>query len=823
MGVGLLSSAVLAYEVLLTRLFSIVLWHHFAYMVISLALLGYGASGSALTLCRGAVEKRFRVVFVGAAALFGVTSVGAFAVGQRLSFNPFELLWAPAQPARLLLLYAILAVPFFFAATAIGAALSVCRGGVSALYAADLCGAGAGSLVAIALLTVASPHRALALIGAGGVLAAVVAARELGRARAAPTVVLAAVALAVALAPASWIAPRPSQYKALSQALRVSGAEVVAERSGPLGLVTAVANHKIPFRQAPGMSLATAIEPPEQIALFTDGEGPTVVTRSDLREPLPEYLAYLTSAMPYAVLKPRSVLVLGAGGGSDVLQALRLGARGVDAVELNRHVVELVSGELAGFSGQLYGRRDVTISVAEARGFVAASSKRYDLIQVSLLDSFAVAGGGLYALHESYLYTVEAFELYLQHLTPGGGLAITRWLSLPPRDTLKLANTAIQALARCGLPAPARHLLVIRGWQTTTILVLARPATSDQIARLKTFCAERYFDLAYYPGIALAEANRFNVLDTPVYFEALQELTVSAHRREVFLQRYKFFVAPATDDRPYFFRFLGLRALPELFALRARGGMAMLEWGYLVLLGTLAQALLLSVALILLPLLALRRRAPERCDERRDGVTGAADALRPSCPTRGLRARSLGYFAALGAAFLSLEIAFMQKLILFLSHPLHATAVVLTGFLVFAGIGSACSRRWSGGHAVAMAAAGISALTAVYAFALPAAFSRLLALPEAGRIAVTFAVLAPLAFLMGIPFPKGLEALQRLRPALVPWAWGVNGCASVVTAAGSTLVAIHAGHRAVMLGAAILYGIAAALYPGRGQTSGGGA
>ncbi len=438
------------------------------------------------------------------------------------------------------------------------------------------------------------------------------------------------------------------------------------------------------------------------------------------------------------------------------------------------------------------------IHVGEARGFVASRGDRYDLIQVALLDAFGASSAGLYALSESYLYTVEALQEYLRHLEPGGMLAITRWVNLPPRDILKLFATAVVALESSG-GRPAEQLALIRGWRTATLVVKNGALTAADIAALREFCRARSFDVAYFPGVAAAETDRYNVLGRPEFHDGA--LALLGGDRAAFVERYKFSIAPATDDRPYFFHFFKWRTLPELLALKERGGLPLLEWGYPVLIATLVQAVAASVVLILLPLGVLARRTDE----------GAAPALSA--------VRVAAYFLSIGFAFMFVEIAFIQKFLLLLAHPLYAVAVVLCSFLLFAGLGSRRSGRpgidagSSPRRTLFGAVAAIGALSLLYLWLLPPLFRQLMPLPDALKILFSIALIAPLAFAMGMPFPLGLARTAGRAASLVPWAWGVNGCASVVAAILATMLAIHVGFAVVVVLAVLLYALAAAVFP----------
>lgn len=792
LSLALLSAAALGYEILLTRLFAIIQWHHFAYMIISLALLGYGASGSVVFLAQRRLLKHFKLIYPLCLAAFGISALGCYLLAQLIPFHPDELLWAPWQMARLLLIYLLLALPFFFAATAIALTLTRHRDAVSQLYAMDLLGAGVGSLGVIGLLFAAQPITALQWIAALGPLAAFISCYELTTRPRVTAAAMLALGLALFVLPGSWLHLAVSPYKALAQALNISGTRVVTERSSPLGLLTVVDSPLVPWRHAPGLSIHATQAPPPQLALFTDADAMTALTKQVDDISRLDYLDQMTSALPYHLQQPQRVLVLGAGGGAEVLQARYHAANSIDAVELNPQIIDLAEHEFGAFTGRLYSQPGVHVHLDEARGFVAASRERWDLIQLALLDSFAASSAGLYALSENYLYTTEAIREYLAHLNPGGLLAITRWVKLPPRDTLKLLATAVAVLEAAGVEDPGQRLVLIRGWQTSTLLIKNGSYQAEELAALRTFCVSRGFDPGYYPGMGRDEANRYNILRESYFFDAAQALL--GGRGADFLERYKFDLTPASDDRPYFFHFFKWRLLPELVQLRGKGGLNLLESGYLVLVTTLLQALAASLILILLPLWIARRQ-------------------RQPVSARHSRLPVLLYFSAIGIGFLFLEIAFIQRFILFLHHPLYAIAVVLTAFLLFAGLGSAYSRRLAAAGryraGVSWSVAGIVVCGLIYPPALGPLFGALVGLAMPAKIVVSMLLIAPLAFCMGMPFPLALAALGRYAPSLIPWAWGVNGCASVVSAALATLLAIHIGFSAVLLIALGLYLVAA--------------
>ena len=786
----LVSAAAIGYEILLMRVLSIVQWHHFAYMIISLALLGYGASGTFIALSRSYLEPRFETAFATSALLFSIAMIVCFIVAQRVPFNALEIVWDRGQFLNLTIVYLVFFVPFFFAACCIGLAFT-CRGeDASRIYFFDLFGAGLGAMLIIALLFAVSPQMALVLLVllplAGSVLVATTLASRLPLGIAQLTW-LALLALGI---PQTQLDLRISEYKGLSQALQVIDSRVLGQASSPLGLITVVDSPTVPVRHAPGLSFNTRHIPPEQLAVFTDADGMSAITRYDGDPGSVAYLGDLTAALPFSLLEKPAVLILGAGTGNDVLLSLYHGASRVDAVELNPQMTELVAQTHADFAGHIYDDPRVTVHTDEARGFVARSGGRYDLIQIGLLDSFGASGAGVQALNESYIYTVEALREYLADLGPGGLLAITRWIKMPPRDSVKLLATAIEALRQSGVSEPGRRIAMIRSWNTSTLLVRNGDFTASGIERIREFARSRSFDTAYFPGMRAEEANRFNKLEEPYVHNAA--IALLGDGAGDFYERYKFYVEPATDNRPYFFHFFRWQTLPEVMALRRAGGAGLIEWGYLVLVATFVQAAVLGLVLILLPLSLVKHAWP--------AGTG----------------RQFGfYFLLLGLAFLFVEMAFIQKFILFLSNPLYSVAVVLSGFLLFAGLGSASSERfamrlpWPGVSPVTVAVAGIAALSLAYLLLLPAIFAQLIGLSDPAKIVTSLVLIAPLAFFMGMPFPLGLKRLSASAPGFVPWAWGINGSASVVSAVLATLLAIEFGFQLVIVLALVFYALAA--------------
>jgi spermidine synthase len=784
LSVATLSAGVLANEILLTRLFAIIHSYHFASMMISLALLGFGMSGTCLALGRRWLMPRFGVAYLANALLFGVLAIAAPLLARSLPFNVEELLWNPVEPLWLLLTYLVLTLPFLCAANAIGLALIVYRANAGRIYAADLAGAGLGSAVLLGLLYLVPPESALRVVAGSGLAAALLAASVLAASAIRWQIAsLAGIGLLILL-PGEWLRIEPGPYKPLSQALQVQGTRLIAERSSPMGRISVVESARVPLRHAPGLSLHSTAEPPTQLGIFTDGDNMDAITAATADPQRLEFLEQTTAALAYSIASPQSVLIVGAGGGLEILRALRFRATHIDAIEINAQHWQLLREDFRDYSGRLLEQPGVAAHVGDVRGFVSASHRHYDLIQLSLAGS-AGAGGGLGGLNEDYLDTVEAFRLYLAHLEPDGWLSITRWVQVPPRDALKLIATMVRALKQAGVRDPAQRLLMIRSWQTTTLLVRNGAVTTVNIARLRAFSDAQGFDLVWYPGMAAAEADRYHELSQPWFYEGARAL-LGTHWTG-FVAAYPFDIRPATDDRPYFQNFFRWSSLAEAWRSRGRGGMALLEVGYLVLAATIVQALAAGIALVVLPLLVLRRQRQAR---------------------RTQLGRVLAYFGAIGLGFLFIEIVFLQKVLLFVHQPTVALGLVLAVFLVAGGAGSAWAGRSPSGPAarrrLRLAVSAILVLGTAYALTYSALLEALVGSALLLKACLAALLLAPLAFFMGAPFPL---AMRELDAALAAWGWGINGCASVVSAPLATLLAIDSGLTAVL-------GIALGLYAG---------
>ncbi len=779
----LIGATGIAFEVSLVRVFSIAQWHHFAYMIISMALLGFAASGTVLGLVADRIRGREDTALRVGAFLLAPSLIVCYEISQAIPFETLQLATRPGQWGLLLAIYLTLSIPFFLVSWCIAAALLLRPASVGRVYFASMVGSGLGALAVVVLLF-AIPTASVPYVLAFVALAAFALLTGPDRRWFGAALVL-ATGLAGLLALRGPVPVRLSEYKGLSYVMQLPDARIVAESESPLSRLTVVRSSLI--RETPGQVSGYPLERlgpfPEQAGLFFDGGGASPVHRFDDSGDPPAFLEYVTGALPYQVTRNPRVLVIGSGGGTEVLSALRHGASRVTAVELDPGVPRAIES-LGDFAGDLYRRPDVELVLAEGRGYLEANpDQTFDVVQIALLDAFAASAAGVHALSESYVYTVEALTLYIRHLSGSGVLSITRWLKTPPRDAIKLFATAVAAARSAGIDEPADHLALIRSWNSATLLVSRAPLDGERIEAIRAFALSRGFDIAWLPGLDPEEVNRFTVLPEPAYHQAAVALLSTSP--EGFFREYPFHVRPPTDDRPYFFRFFRWRSLPVLVSSAGRDWVNYVEWGYLVLAATALQALLAATMLVLLPLATFGRARGTR------GIAGAVVAC----------------FGALGVAFMFLEIAFIQKMMRFLHHPVFAVSVVLSSFLVFAGLGSLYADRVRARpvRRVAIVVLLMAMVSALYLFALPPLFRFGAGWPAAFRVAASVALLAPLAFLMGIPFPTCLQVLSDRPRGPVAWAWGVNGAASVIGATVATLVAVHAGFQVVVAVAMMLY------------------
>jgi hypothetical protein len=785
LAVALLSFAVIGLELAMMRVLSMRFWYYFAAMVISVALLGFGFSGTLLTLgqCR---LKRSRGFWLPALAFSAALSMLVSGWGvQHVPLDIHYLAWSfGTEWLHILQIELLMLLPFLLSGGFLGLVLMDRSERIPGHYAANLIGSGAGALVSVMLLTYVSTPGLLVVLallgyGAGAFLT------QWKTPKAALTAVLIGVLwLAAAVFFPSEI--RISPYKKLALEKSKPQTQVIHAADGPLGRIDIVQGPSI-HDAPPGMSLLNPYPIPDRTLVIVDGDQTHIVYNAVDRENW-RFLDYTTAAVAWALNDPARVLVIGPGGGAPLALAHLKGSRKIDALADNRQMIELIRTRLGRVGGGIYRISGARTYFEAPRGWLRRTGRSYDLILLPLLG-FAGAGGGLQAAQENYLYTVQSLRSFIRHLAKDGILSVTVRAKAPPRDGLRIFNTAVEALQQEGLSAPDR-LALIRSWETVTLVVKKDPWAPDQLKRIQAFGSSRGFDLGYIPDLKPEAVNRFHVLARPYYYEGTQAL-LGADRQQ-YIRQYLFALDAPTDDRPYFNHFIRWRHLPELRR-QLQGRMpAFLELGSLLMVTALLQVAALAGLLIFLPLWP-----------RRTVLRGA--------PGKG---RVMLYFFLLGTGFMLLEMGFLQKLILYLAHPIYSVAAVIAAFLVFAGMGSQISQRWNQrtSSAARGAAFGLTAAGCLYLLLLDPWLALTQSWTLAPRFAVATLTIAPLALAMGHLFPMGLRRVSMAVPDLVPWSWAVNGFASVLATASAPLLAMSIGFSKLILAALACYLAAGALF-----------
>lgn len=786
LGILLLSAATLLFEITLTRVFSEAQWYHFAFMVVSLALLGFGASGSFLSLFPRTATKNLSRYLAICAALYSFSCLGGYLTVNSLPFDSYRVGWEGRQLLYLIVYYLSLAIPFFFTGLALGAALSRMPPQAGRLYGFNMVGSGLGCLLLLASPTLFGIGGTVVLSALMGLAAAFLFSLPHTR----PLLIIAftgAVGLIVLLAglPAA-LEVNMSPYKSLSQVLLHPQAQSLWTKWNAFSRVDVIDSSSIHI--APGLSLNYDKQLPRQLGVTVDGENLSPISQIEAEEA--DFTGYLPGALAYHLSGTARILLIEPWGGLDILTSLYHQSSSTVAVVSNPLVIEAMTKFAGRGRFQDYPRLEVVVK--GPRSYLRRSNERFNVIQVSLTDSFQVVAAGSYSLSENYLYTVEAFKEYYQHLAPGGTLSVMRWIQVPPSEGIRLISLAAAAMEDMGIPHPEQRMAVVRNFQTITLLLKECPFSPRDIATVKDFCERLGFDVVYFPGITPAELNRHNVLPREIYYEACTSI-MSASEREDFIGGHTYDISPTTDDRPFFFHLFKWSQVPYIWLSLGKTWQPFAGAGYLMIAALLVAAVLASAVFILLPLYFRLREKEEQ-----------SRSLAP-----GVRWQLFIYFSALGLGFLFIEIPLMQKFILFLDEPTYAFAIVLFTIFICSGLGSLLSARFT--RVLPQVIFGLSVLALVYPLFLAYFFNAVLGQPLPVRLVAAVGALAPLSFFMGIPFPLGIKTAGTLSPKWVPWAWGINGCFSVVSSILSLMIALWLGFSWVLVAAAFTYLVAAGI------------
>ncbi len=749
LGISMTTFATLLLELSLTRIFSVVFLYHFAFLAISIAMFGLGAGGVFSYFFARRGGSPFASLGV-VAAINSVASIGslAFVLSRQ----------GEVTGITLSLVYLASAVPFCLAGIVVSLAIAESIDRIDRAYFFDLVGAAAGCLALVPLLnTIGGPNTVIVaaiVYGASSLIWF-----RLGGFKAWPAAIVLPALLVFLLGTNQkngWVDVRYSKGRS------VQGESFVQWNSfSRVGLSDDPASGK------------------KNIVI--DGDANTLIAPFDFDHLQDVDRHRLLSDGPgfaYTLRPGAKTLIIGPGGGMDVARALASGSRDVTGVEINPIIATTIMRErFPEFSHNLYFRPEVHIAVEDGRSFVRRADGKYQILQATLVDTWASTAAGAFALSENNLYTTEAFREYLTHLTDDGMLTFTRWGVEPPRESLRLVSLAMEALKSLGEESPRSNVIVVRQGEASagstpmdTVLVSRKPFTPADVARARALA-----DQAGLHAIYLPEGN----LPSP-----FQDLLTSVDPRR-YQADYLFNITPVHDDSPFFFYSVQPRDVLDFGIKAPRNTMDYrINLGLPVLVKSLVLSLLATGWTLALPPLRLGSRLPKE--------KGSL--------------KTLSYFVFLGVGYILIQVAFIQKFILFLGHPTYALTVIIFSMLVSSGVGSYRSKRIAGDERrLARVLTTIGALVAILAF-----FSAPLTTAGVGwpfwiKVIVTVVLIAPAGYFMGMPFPAGLAQLERKQPAYVRWAWSLNAAASVMGSALALFLAIYVGLRVTLLIGGALY------------------
>ncbi len=741
----LVSATIMVYQIALTRVLSVVVWYHFAFLAISLVMFGLGLPGVWFAL-----SQRPLRYLPGLLLVSGLTVPASIAliVGTTSGVSvPQIVLYV--LPATLSLGAAVCLILI----KATGPA-------ITKIYGVDLLGAGLGAMVVIPLMHIVPTPQLAAGTGFLPLIALSLYRGVLGRVG----LVTLAIVVALVLQGGLFKVTRSKSYDETEL-------KPLYEKWSPTARLTVfdesfffLQNHEAGFSWGRGDAFPEE-RAVKQYWLEQDGNAGTPITEFSGDLESVEHLLYDVTTAAYQIREPESVAIIGAGGGRDILSALLSGATDVDAVEINGHTITAVSDRFGGFSGEIYRQPGVNAVVNEGRSHLTYSDKRFDIIQISLIDSWAASAAGAFALAENNLYTMEAFELYLDRLSDDGILSTSRWSVESPR-LIVLAKAALESV---GIEEPGLHMAVVHASRIASLLVSRSPFTADDLAQLDAVCEARGFRRIYPAAGQLGSAA---MLDS--YVDSLTKR----------LNDLGLYVDPPTDDKPYFFHVLSPFSGRKLDSVLG-GGLPFNLTSTIVLRQAMIWIGIMALLMFMLPFVLGRRGSGER------------DPL-------GHMARASGYFAAIGGGFMLFENLLVQRFVLYLGHPSYATTVILATLLIGMGVGSTYAEEF-GLDRLRRVGLLVPAVLLVLAVALPRLFDTTLGLPLAVRILISCALLVPTGAMLGLFFALGM---LRFGDRSKPWFWAINGVFGVVASVMSLALSMELGYTAVGVVAAAVYLVA---------------
>ena len=742
-GLFLISLATLMLEISLIRFFSIAQWYHFAFMVISIALFGVAASGTFLFI------KKIRNPLFCSSILFSLSTIVGFFITNNLFFDPYKAVTNFSHIFVLLLYYIFLSMPFFF--FGIIAAFIFCQNQKNSgiVYFYNLLGSASGTILSIPFLAFLN-IKIIFLISLVGLLAALFFNRKYSK------FVVFLIVLNI-LSFSIKIDINISPYKEFNQALNVPSSKLIATKWNSYSRIDIVNSSFT--RYAPGLSLSFRGNLPEQIGILVDGSNMNSITKYGNLD----FLDFLPMSLPYHLKNKPKVLVINSGAGLDVLAALKNNAT-VTATETNPIVISILKNEYKDFSGDIYNKASVYFE--EGRSFIKKGEK-YDIIILSLAGNVLGGPSGITSLNENYLLTAEAFRDYYNSLTEDGFLIITRWLFNPPKEEVRLFALALE------IDKEGKKIAMLNSWNIITLLLSKKDLDEKTVKKIKEFSDKNKFDIIYLPKQFDFEPNKYAKFKEAYHYNALQQLLKDKNE---FYKNYLFDVSPVYDDKPYYFNFFKLSKFLKLKRLLGQRWNPFLDPGFLLFF-ILIQALILALLFIFIPLF-LKQKIKKIQNK-----------------------KSLFYFFVIGIGFLFIEIVLIQKFILFLGHTIFSTITIIFSMLLFSSLGSLYSQR-VGIKSLRKIIFILFLLIIVYSFLIKFFINNFITLNLIPKIILTSIFIAPLSFFMGFAFPLGIKKIDK---ELIPWAWAVNGSASVLSPILAIMLALFFGYNFVFVLAGIIY------------------
>ena len=734
-GIFLISVATLMLEIGLIRLLSIIQFYHFAFLVISIALFGIAAAGTFLY-----IKKLKNPLFI-SSILFSVSSLTAFLFLNNYVFDPVQASVSYLHALRLILYYIILGLPFFFSGIILAYSFSKHKEEAGKIYYYNLLGAALGSL-GVLPLTAQLGEKIIFIVFTLGLLSSAFFTKKTK-----PFLIIALISLLLLIIPTNL---NISDYKELSLALNYPNSKLIATKWNSFSRVDVVESSFT--RYAPGLSSEYRQRLPQQVGILTDGSSMNAITHYNA-----SFTNHLPTSIGYSLITNPNTLIINSGAGLDVLAGLKSNAS-VTAVEANPIVIELLRTNYKDFSGDIYNRAN--IHLGEGRSYIKQADE-YDVIVLSLAGN--VLSQGLYGLSENYLLTVEAFEDYHNHLTDNGVLIVTRWLHYPPKESLRLFSLALE------LDETGKSIAMFRSWTTVTLLISKQDLNENRIEKIKDFTEKNKFDIIYLP--AEFEPNKHGKFKEAYYYQGVSQIL---NNQEDFYRNYLFDISPVYDDKPFYYNFFKPSQAKQLYNIIGESWQPFLDQGFLLLF-LLAQALILSLIFILLPLKLLKKIK--------------------------LKKKPLVFFFCIGIAYLFVEIVLIQRFILLFGRVVYSVATVIFSMLLFSSIGSLLSQKLRTRNILKIIII-LFLLIILYYLLIPRIIDSLISLNIIIKMILVSLIIAPLGFFMGMPFPIAIRSINK---KLIPWAWATNGSASVLSTILAVLLALFLGYSAVLVLAAFFY------------------